>query len=150
MKDLYSFDKDEAGLDVSYKKMYDAYTNIFTRCGLAFRPVEADGGAIGGGHTHEFTVLADSGESEIVYCSACDYAANVEKAELSALVPAAEEMQEMSVVETPGTKTIEAVSQLLNLDVARTIKAVAFQNEKDELICAFVRGDHGLFRSSIG
>jgi prolyl-tRNA synthetase len=142
MKDLYSFDKDEAGLDVSYKKMYDAYTNIFTRCGLAFRPVEADGGAIGGGHTHEFTVLADSGESEIVYCSACDYAANVEKAELSALVPAAEEMQEMTMVETPGTKTIEAVAQLLNIDVARTIKAVAFQNEKDELVCAFVRGDH--------
>ena len=82
MKDAYSFDVDEAGLNVSYKAMYDAYTRIFTRCGLKFRPVEADSGAIGGSGSHEFMVLADSGEAEIVYCDKCNYAANTEKAEL--------------------------------------------------------------------
>ena len=80
MKDAYSFDLDEKGLDESYKKMYDAYTNVFTRMGLEFRPVEADNGAIGGGHSHEFTVLAEAGESNIAYCSSCDYAASDEKA----------------------------------------------------------------------
>lgn len=142
MQDLYSFDKDEAGLEESYQKMYDAYTNIFTRCGLNFRPVEADGGAIGGGNTHEFTVLADSGESEIVYCTACDYAANVEKAELKVILPAEEAELPLEKVATPGTKTIQAVVEYLGLAVEKSIKAVAFQNEKDELICAFVRGDH--------
>src|SRR5699024_4871735 len=78
MKDLYSFDRDQAGLDASYKAMYDAYTNVFTRCGLTFRPVEADSGAIGGGYTHEFMVLAENGEATIVYCDKCDYAANIE------------------------------------------------------------------------
>ncbi|MFZ3373734.1 MAG: proline--tRNA ligase, partial [Desulfitobacteriaceae bacterium] len=82
MKDLYSFDRDEASLEVSYRKMYEAYCQIFSRCGLVFRPVEADAGAIGGtGGTHEFMVLAESGEAAVVYCPACDYAANVEKAE---------------------------------------------------------------------
>lgn len=142
MQDLYSFDKDEAGLEESYQKMYDAYTNIFTRCGLNFRPVEADGGAIGGGNTHEFTVLADSGESEIVYCTACDYAANVEKAELKVILPTEEAELPLEKVATPGTKTIQAVVEYLGLAVEKSIKAVAFQNEKDELICAFVRGDH--------
>ena len=82
MKDAYSFDRDEAGLDASYKSMYDAYTNIFTRCGLSFRPVEADSGAIGGSGSHEFMAIADSGEAEIVFCPECAYAANVEKTEL--------------------------------------------------------------------
>ena len=76
MKDLYSFDKDVEGMNVSYQKMYDAYTNIYNRMGLDFRPVEADNGAIGGGHSHEFTVLAESGESNIAYCDSCDYAAS--------------------------------------------------------------------------
>lgn len=142
MQDLYSFDKDEAGLEESYQKMYDAYTNIFTRCGLNFRPVEADGGAIGGGNTHEFTVLADSGESEIVYCTDCEYAANVEKAELKVILPAEEEALPLEKVSTPGTKTIQAVVEYLGLAIEKSIKAVAFQNEKDELVCAFVRGDH--------
>lgn len=142
MKDLYSFDKDEAGLDVSYKKMYDAYTNIFTRCGLKFRPVEADGGAIGDSKTHEFMVLAESGEAEIVYCEGCDYAANVEKAELKPIDAPEEAALPLELVETPGTKTIEAVAAYLGADVTRNIKAVAFQDEKDELVLAFVRGDH--------
>lgn len=142
MQDLYSFDKDEEGLDISYKKMYDAYTNVFNRCGLEFRPVEADGGAIGGGNTHEFTVLAESGESEIVSCPDCSYAANVEKAELKVIVAADEVPGELEEVETPEAKTIDAVASFLQIPVEKTIKAVAFQNEKDELICAFVRGDH--------
>lgn len=142
MKDLYSFDKDEAGLDVSYKKMYDAYMNIFSRCGLKFRPVEADGGAIGGSNTHEFMVIAESGEAAIVYCDACDYAANVEKAELKTVVPENESALDLEIVETPGTKTIEAVAEYLHVDITRNIKAVAFQNEHDEVILAFVRGDH--------
>ena len=81
MKDLYSFDRDDGGLDDSYWKMYHAYERIFSRCGLNTRPVEADPGAIGGNMTHEFMALAEAGEAEIVYCSHCDYAANIEKAE---------------------------------------------------------------------
>jgi len=84
MKDAYSFDVDDAGADVSYKKMYDAYRRIFERCGLKFRAVEADSGAIGGSFSHEFMVLAETGEDAIVSCNCCDYAANVEKAELRA------------------------------------------------------------------
>ena len=142
MKDLYSFDKDEAGADVSYKKMYDAYTNIFTRCGLKFRPVEADAGAIGGNHTHEFTVLAAAGESEIACCTACDYAANVEKAELLPIDASEEEAQPLQKVETPACKTIELVADFLRVPLEKTIKAVAFQDENDDLVLAFVRGDH--------
>jgi prolyl-tRNA synthetase len=142
MKDLYSFDKDEAGLDVSYQKMYDAYTNIFSRCGLKFRAVEADGGAIGGSNTHEFMVIAESGEAAIVYCEACEYAANVEKAELKPIVADPEAELSLEMVETPDTKTIEAVAEFLGVDIKKTIKAVAFQTEKEEVVLAFVRGDH--------
>jgi len=144
MKDLYSFDKDEAGLDESYRKMYDAYTNIFTRCGLKFRAVEADGGAIGSGGTHEFMVLAESGEAALVFCDNedCQYAADVEKAELAPIVPEAEEMRLLAKVATPECRTIDAVVEYLHVPVEKTIKAVAFQNEKDEAVLAFVRGDH--------
>ncbi len=142
MKDLYSFDKDEEGMRVSYKKMYDAYTNIFTRCGLKFRPVEADNGAIGGGGSHEFTVLADAGESNIAYCEKCDYAASDEKAELKAIRAEGEELLPLEKVATPGTKTIALVADYLKVPVEKTIKAVAYQNEKDEVVLVFVRGDH--------
>lgn len=142
MKDLYSFDKDEAGLALSYQQMYDAYTNIFTRCGLTFRAVEADSGAIGGSNTHEFMVIADSGEAAIVYCGACTYAANVEKAELKPLIPEAQDMLPLELVDTPGTKTIEAVADYLGVAIEKNMKTVAFQNEKDDVILAFVRGDH--------
>ena len=141
MKDSYSFDRDEAGLDVAYNKMYDAYTNIFSRCGLNFRPVEADSGAIGGSGSHEFMAIADSGEAEIVYCEKCQYAANVEKAELFPLEAAAEEMQALKEVETPNCKTIEAVCEFLHLPVVKSVKAVAFKSEKGLILC-FVRGDH--------
>ncbi len=142
MKDLYSFDKDEEGMRVSYKKMYDAYTNVFTRCGLTFRPVEADNGAIGGGGSHEFTVLADAGESSIAYCSECDYAASDEKAELAVIRPEAEDALPLEKVATPGTKTIALLADYLKIPVEKTIKAVAYQTEKDEVVLAFVRGDH--------
>ena len=142
MKDLYSFDKDDAGADISYQKMYDAYSRIFTRCGLKFRPVEADSGAIGGNHTHEFTVLAAAGESEIACCSACEYAANVEKAELLPIEALEEEAVPLAKVETPGCKTIALVAKYLNASIKKTIKAIAFQDENDDIVFAFVRGDH--------
>ena len=142
MKDLYSFDKDLAGMNESYKKMYDAYTKIYTRIGLEFRPVEADNGAIGGGHSHEFTVLADAGESNIVYCSKCDYAASDEKAELKPIAMPSEAAEPLSKIATPDTNTIEAVVNLLKVPVEKTIKAVAYQTDTDELVLVFVRGDH--------
>lgn len=142
MKDLYSFDKDDEGMNESYKIMYDAYTRIFSRMGLEFRPVEADNGAIGGGHSHEFTVLAEAGESNIAYCTKCDYAASDEKAELTVIKAAEEAMKELDKVSTPDAHTIELVAECLHLPLDKTIKAVAFQDDKDELILAFVRGDH--------
>lgn len=141
MKDAYSFDMDEAGLDVSYKAMYDAYSRIFTRCGLKFRPVEADSGAIGGSGSHEFMVLADSGEAEIVYCQKCNYAANTEKAELHVIEATAEDAQEKSIVATPDCKTIADVCAYLKLPVEKSVKAVAYKSEKGLILC-FVRGDH--------
>ena len=141
MKDAYSFDRDEAGLDVSYKAMYDAYTNVFNRCGLTFRPVEADSGAIGGSGSHEFMVIAESGEAEIVYCTQCDYAANVEKAEMHVIEAADESMLEKAEVETPNCKTIADVCAFLNLPVEKSAKAVAYKSEKGLILC-FVRGDH--------
>ncbi|MDD4084526.1 MAG: proline--tRNA ligase [Acidaminococcaceae bacterium] len=141
MKDAYSFDRDEAGLDSAYKAMYEAYTRIFTRCGLNFRPVEADSGAIGGSGSHEFMVIAESGEAEIVFCSSCSYAANVEKAELKPLETETEEPGTVKQVETPNCKTIAAVCQFLGLPVEKSVKAVAYKSEKGLILC-FVRGDH--------
>jgi len=141
MKDLYSFDKDEVGLTESYDKMYAAYTNVFTRCGLTFRAVEADGGAIGGSDTHEFMVIADSGEAAIVYCLGCDYAANVEKAELKAIALPDEQLKALTIVETPGTKSIEAVTKLLGVTADQTIKTIVYTTDKGPVL-ALVRGDH--------
>lgn len=142
MKDLYSFDRDEEGMKVSYRKMYDAYAAVFTRCGLGFRPVEADNGAIGGGYSHEFTVLADSGESSIAYCTKCEYAASDEKAELAPVEAPEEEMGELEKVATPGTNTIESLVSFLQIPIERTIKAVAYETEAKEPVLVFVRGDH--------
>lgn len=141
MKDLYSFDRDEAGLDVSYRKMYDAYTRIFTRCGLTFRAVEADSGAIGGSGTHEFMVIADSGEAAIVFCPDCDYAANVEKAEGPVLPGNEAPPQPLESVATPGMRTIEELTSFLRVPPERTIKSVAFRTENG-LVVALARGDH--------
>ena len=141
MKDAYSFDVDEAGLDESYKSMYDAYTRIFTRCGLTFRPVEADSGAIGGSGTHEFMAIAEAGEADIVYCTKCDYAANVEIGKPGVMKQEEEALQELSVVDTPNASTIEAVADMLNLPLEKTIKAVVFSID-GKVVLAIVRGDH--------
>ena len=141
MKDAYSFDRDEAGLDASYKSMYDAYTNIFTRCGLSFRPVEADSGAIGGSGSHEFMAIADSGEAEIVFCPECAYAANVEKTELFPIENSDEEMLPRQEVITPECKTIAAVCEFLQIPIEKSVKAVAYTSSKGLILC-FVRGDH--------
>ncbi|MGN0939368.1 MAG: proline--tRNA ligase [Selenomonas sp.] len=142
MKDLYSFDKDPEGMMVSYQKMYDAYSKIYTRMGLEYRPVEADSGAIGGGHSHEFTVLADAGESNIAYCSQCDYAASDEKAELKPETMPTEDALPLEKVSTPGTNTIESLCDFLKIPAEKTIKAVAYQTDTDELVLVFIRGDH--------
>ena len=141
MKDAYSFDVDEAGLDESYKSMYDAYTRIFTRCGLSFRPVEADSGAIGGSGTHEFMAIAEAGEADIIYCTKCDYAANIEIGKPGVMKQEEEALQELSVVDTPNASTIEAVAEMLNLPLHKTIKAVVFSID-GKVVLAIVRGDH--------
>lgn len=151
MKDAYSFDKDQEGLDKSYDDMYDAYTRIFTRCGLTFRPVEADSGAIGGNASHEFTALSEVGESDIAYCENCSMAANVEKAACRDAEPSpeSEAMLELQEVHTPGTKTIEEVAGFLNIDKTKTIKALLFEKydedgKADGYVAAFIRGDRDL------
>ena len=149
MKDNYSFDKDPEGLQVSYDKMFEAYTNVFKRCGLTFRPVEADNGAIGGSGSHEFTALCEFGESEIAYCDNCDLAATVEKA---ATVDAPADTCEMLPLEkkyTPGTKSIEEVSGYLGIEQSKTIKALLFltyddEGNEKEYVAAFIRGDREL------
>lgn len=150
MKDAYSFDRDQAGLDKSYDDMYAAYEKIFTRCGLDFRPVEADTGAIGGSNSHEFTALSEVGESEIAYCEKCSMAATVERAEC-ADAPSQDdvEMLPMEEVHTPGTKTIEEVADFLKLDKNQTMKALLFvtydsEGNEDGYVAAFVRGDREL------
>ncbi|MHC1758582.1 MAG: proline--tRNA ligase [Negativicutes bacterium] len=141
MKDLYSFDRDTNGLDISYKKMYDAYIRIFTRCGLTFRPVEADPGAIGGSGTHEFMVLADSGEAAIAYCDSCDYAANVEKAELAPIASTGESSLPLDTKATPKQRTIQEVAQFLSIHPEHLIKSLAYMTENGPVL-ALVRGDH--------
>lgn len=150
MKDNYSFDKNPEGLDVSYNKMFEAYTNSFLRCGLNFRPVEADTGAIGGSNSHEFTALCEYGESEIAYCDCCDLAATVEKAACVDAAPQDDvEMLPLEKVHTPGTKTIDEVADFLKLDKKQTIKALLFvtydeDGKENGYVAAFVRGDREL------
>ena len=141
MKDLYSFDRDPEGLDKAYWDMYQAYTNVFNRCGLKFRPIEADGGAIGDSQTHEFTALAEIGENTVVFCD-CGYAANIEIAPCPAPQPKSGDEAELAMekVYTPDAKTIEAVSAFLNVPATKTIKTLFFQAD-EELICVLVRGD---------
>ena len=146
MKDAYSFDRDEEGLDQSYRNMYDTYTRIFSRCGLDFRAVEADSGAIGGNASHEFTALADNGESRIVCCDSCDMAATDERAECADAAPSEEAELPLQEVHTPGTKTIEEVASFLGLPKEKTIKALLYETYDDDLsvngyVAAFVRGD---------
>lgn len=140
MKDLYSFDVDEAGLAESYAKMYDAYSRVFTRCGLDFRPVEADSGAIGGKGSHEFMALAEAGESAILYCDTCDYAATDEIAGRDPLPVAPEEMLPIEKVDTPNCGTVEDVAKFLNVPASRIVKTMYYQAD-DELVIVLIRGD---------
>lgn len=141
MKDAYTFDKDWEGLDKQYKLMYDAYTRIFTRCGLHFRPVLADSGAIGGSTTHEFEALADSGEADVVYCSHCDFAANTEAVVPNTLPCTIQNDKEKELVATPGQHTIEMVCEYLHVPVQQSVKAVVYKLD-DTVVLAMVRGDH--------
>jgi prolyl-tRNA synthetase len=144
MKDAYSFDVDGDAADLSYEKMYQAYRRIFERCGLRFRAVEADTGSIGGSSSHEFMVLADSGEDAIVSCSSCEYAANVEKAE-SRPVEAVEhaDPRPLERVATPEKRTIEEVSEFLGVHAASMLKTLVLLADNEPVI-ALVRGDHEL------
>lgn len=149
MKDAYSFDRDWDGLDKSYREMYDAYEKVFTRCGLVFRAVEADTGAIGGSASHEFTAISDVGESEIAYCEQCDMAATTERAVCVDDAPTAEAELPMEKVVTPGTKTIEEVAGFLKVDKTKTMKALLFKiyGETEDVfgyVAAFIRGDREL------
>jgi prolyl-tRNA synthetase len=145
MKDAYSFDLEEADADQAYEKMYQAYRRIFTRCGLKFRAVEADSGAIGGSFSHEFMVLAEAGEDAIVSCDSCEYAANVEKAEIRILgTSAAVPTRPLEKVLTPGQKTIEEVAAFLKLTASQLVKTLIVQTSTGELIAVLLRGDHEL------
>ena len=144
MKDAYSFDADEAGAEKSYEKMFDAYNNIFRRCGLKFRPVEADSGSIGGSFSHEFMVLAESGEDAVAFCEKCNYAANLEKAEIARpekTALAAGERPALESVETPDVRTIEEVSAFLKVRSQQIVKTLIF-NADGKPCAVLVRGDH--------
>ena len=143
MKDAYTFDVDEKGLDVGYQKMVDAYIRIFTRCGLKFRAVEAESGLIGGSYSHEFMVLAETGEETIVSCTRCSYAANVEKAEFkrSETETGPQALKPLQKVLTPEKRTVEEVIQFLKVSAKDLVKTLIFETEKGS-VAALVRGDH--------
>ncbi|WP_163120987.1 proline--tRNA ligase [Acinetobacter portensis] len=149
MKDAYSFHVDQASLQETYDVMYDAYCKIFTRLGLNFRPVQADTGSIGGSGSHEFHVLASSGEDDIAFSTDSDYAANVEMAEAVLVGERAAPTQALAIVETPNQKTIADVSAFLKSDPAQSVKAllvqgVAEEGKKVPVVALFIRGDHEL------
>jgi prolyl-tRNA synthetase len=148
MKDAYSFDIDGPSADRSYEIMYEAYSNIFRRCGLQFRAVEADTGSIGGSFSHEFMVLAKTGEDQIVNCLQCNYAANLERAEVSPLdlkssAADSSDLKSLKEVETPDMKSIEEVTSFLSVSAEQLIKTLIFKTDHD-VVAALVRGDHDL------
>jgi len=143
MKDAYSFDKDEEGMDLSYQKMRDAYNNIFRRCGLNFRSVEADTGSIGGKDSEEFMVLSQTGEDEIVVCDNCDYASNVERATSITKDEPGDEM-ELKKVATPDKETIKDVCEYLGSNPEFSAKALVYKNDEGNYFCFFVEGDDEL------
>ena len=145
MKDAYSFHIDQSSLDATYQLMYDTYSRIFTRLGLEFRPVQADSGAIGGNISHEFHVLADSGEDAIAFSSGGEYAANVERAE--AIAPAVERpaaTAAMSTVDTPGQHSIEDVCKHLGIKPEQCVKTLLLQGKEAAIVALVLRGDHDL------
>ena len=146
MKDGYSFDVDEKNADESYQKMYDAYSRVFSRCGLKFKVVEAESGLIGGHFSHEFMVLAETGEEIIISCTHCSYAANIEKAEFkrSDRTSRSEDpnlFKPLQKVQTPNQHTVEEVTQFLSVSPKELVKTLIFETDKGP-IAALVRGDH--------
>lgn len=159
MKDSYSFDRNEKDAQETYKKMFETYKRIFTRCGLEYRPVEAMTGTIGGSMSHEFQVLAKSGEDEIVSCSKCGYAANVEKAEIGhkkkqeagpfdSAQGERKKQEEHKKVSTPGQKTVEDVCAFLKVKPNQLVKTLILETDKG-LVACLVRGDHALKEAKI-
>lgn len=141
MKDAYSFDVSDEAAEVSYMKMYEAYRRIFTRCGLQFRSVQADSGAIGGNFSHEFMVLAQTGEDTIVICKECEYAANIEKAVVRLLAEANdEEPAPMEKIETPGKRKVKSVCDFLGIDPSRLVKTMVFKAD-GKPVAVLIRGD---------
>jgi prolyl-tRNA synthetase len=140
MKDAYSFDKDNEGLDVSYNKMYKAYHEIFKRCGLEAKCVEADSGAMGGSGSAEFMIKSEIGEDEIAFCTACDYAANMEKAPSIADIGEKEELKELNKIETPNIRTIEELVAFFKTTAKKFAKTLIFKAAK-KFVAVMVRGD---------
>ena len=147
MKDAYSFDKDEEGLSVSYKKMYDAYKNIFDRIGLNYAIVRADTGVMGGSLSEEFQAITDIGEDVLVLCDKCDYASNMEIA-THKIETKEEPQRDLELVATPHAKTIDEVCHYLNLDVTKSVKAL-LMNINEELVIFFIRGDRELNETKV-
>ncbi len=147
MKDAYSFDKDEDGLSVSYKKMYDAYKNIFDRIGLNYAIVRADTGVMGGSLSEEFQAITDIGEDVLVLCDKCDYASNMEIA-THKIETKEEPQRDLELVATPNAKTIDEVCHYLNLDVTKSVKAL-LMNINEELVIFFIRGDRELNETKV-
>ncbi len=143
MKDGYSFDATEKGAELTYQKMYDAYQRIFKRCGLSFRAVEADTGTIGGSFSHEFMVLADTGEDTLVICKNCSYAANMEKATVQPPEEpsSATELLPMQKIETPGKRKVGAVCDFLDISPRELVKTMVYLADGDP-VAVLVRGDH--------
>ena len=144
MKDAYSFDISDTEAEVSYRKMYDAYQRIFTRCGLKFRAVQADSGTIGGSFSHEFMVLAETGEDTVVFCQECEYAANMEKAVVK-LVEKGQTgaLQELEKIETPGKRKVDTVCQFLKISSNQLVKTLIFMVD-GEPVAVLLRGDRKL------
>ena len=141
MKDAYSFDVDDKEAEVSYRKMYDAYQRIFTRCGLKFRAVQADSGTIGGSFSHEFMVLAETGEDTVVFCQECEYAANMEKATVKLREKEhVESLKKLEKIETPGKRKVDTVCEFLNISPSQLVKTLVFMAD-DEPVAVLVRGD---------
>ncbi len=142
MKDAYSFDADDESAEMSYRAMYEAYERIFSRCGLRFRAVEADSGQIGGSYSHEFMVLADSGEDEIAHCPACGYASNINKTEAGEVEYEEENnLKTIEKVHTPGMKTVEEVCKFLGVPARELVKTMIYTVD-DTPVAVLVRGDH--------
>lgn len=149
MKDAYSFDKDQEGLDLVFDKMHDAYVKIFNRCGLDAKCVQADSGAIGGSNSAEFMVKSEVGEDDVVFCTKCDYAANIEKAISVAEKQEKQEIKELNKIETPDVRSIENLVKFFNTDEKNFAKTILF-NADGKIIAVMVRGDREINDVKVG